>query len=430
MRYQNQELTKTFFVSNDGQRLADWKDLVNTEIDKNIYFSATSAPQTYRNDCRKGSCFFGWQTPTPSLIYESINGVILGHEEIKQEIDLNKYENLVDRHIRSCIKQAYEDNHVVNLAFSGSLDSMIVLSYILNMGLGSRTRVVCFQNLITQKTDALRFDQSRIDNINHFFKTYQSNLHSVGWEVIAIDDLISLINNGLTYDQILPSSLAAVLNRYRDQAWIGGWHGNRTMLHHRMIFDQLRLYEPGVEEKLKNLIEQNWATAYSHTIKKVDFGSEPVHIKYQSNKTKPWHGLQGYRGHKIYTPLGTEGLFLDLRRIDPRYFNFDLVAHGSFGRHLIEKNRPDLLEWMTKKQSENDVDVVEFIMVPTDVVDYNQLVIPKDLVHNKEGLDWLEYEIENSKKTKAIEFNTVISIKHLQWVSDLANQRRQQMLSR
>lgn len=430
MIYQNQELTKTFFVSHDNKQLASWQDLANVELDKNIYFSATSAPQTFRSDCRKGSCFSGWQTPTPSLIYESTRGVVTNCSDIEQNLNLDEYENLVDQHIRNSIKQAYRENSTVNLAFSGSLDSMIVLSYILNMELGNRTRVVCFQNLITQQPDALRFDQLRIDSINQFFKNNQLGLHSTGWETITIDDLVSLINDGLSYDQILPSSLAAVLNRSQNQAWIGGWHGNRTMLHHRMIFDQMILQDPEIKTQLKNQTEQSWTTAYSHTIKKVDFDSEPVHVKYQSNKTKPWHGLQGHRGHNIYVPLGTESLFLDLRRINPTFFNFDLVAHGTFGRKLIEKNAPDLLNWMTKKQSENDVDVVEFIMVPTDCIDYSQLAIPKDLTHNQEGVDWLEYEINKSKQTKEIEFNTVLSIKNLQWISDLVHGRTEQNTSR
>jgi hypothetical protein len=418
MIYQNQELCQNIFVSNDNQHYATWPQLKNEPIRRDIYFSPSNSPILDRLDYRKGSCFSDWHVPSASILIEGNNNKIINTSEVDQKLSLHDYKTRVDQSIRECITQAFQENNIVNLSYSGSMDSTIILAYIVDMGLINRTRAVCFKNRLTTKQDALRFDVGRINGINKFFHDYQDKLAGHGWETIEVNDLVKVINAGANFNQLVSFTLAAVLTRSHNQAWIGGWYGNRTMLHHRMLLDQMRLLDPDITLMLKKRISDCWETSYSHTIRKINFDIDPVHVKYQTNRTKTWYALNGYQGHKIYIPFGSEAMFEDLRRLNPADFNFELVADGSFGMELIKDNAPELLQWMSTQQSENDIESVEYTLVPTNELDYSKLTIPSDINHHKEGLDWINFEIEKSRVTGEIEFNTLISIKNLQWISD------------
>jgi hypothetical protein len=423
MIFQNQELAQQIFVSNDHCCYATWPQLKDEPVNRDIYFSATNSPRTNRLDYRKGSCFKNWYLPSTSILVHGTNGQIDQFSELTQTLGIKEYKTRVDQYIRNCITTAFQENNIVNLAYSGSMDSTIVLAYIVNMGLMNRTRTVCFKSLITNMKDALRFDSNRIVGIDKFFYDNQNKLAGHAWETIEVDDLVKIINAEVTFTQLIPFTLASVLTRSQNQAWIGGWHGNRTMLHHRMLLDQMRLLDPSVTPVIKKRIDACWETSYSHTIRKIDLDVDPVHVKYQTHRTKSWHALNGYRGHKIYMPCGLEEMFKDLRCLNPLEFVFELVADGSFGMELIQDNAPELLQWMTAQQSENDIDGLEYILVPTKNLDYSKLLVPTDINHNNEGLDWINHEIKKSQETGQLEFNTILSIKNLQWISDQVHGR-------
>jgi hypothetical protein len=423
MIYQNQELSQEVFVSNDNQRYATWQQLKTEPLNREIYFKPSISPRLNRLDYRDGSCFANWHLPSGSILIDGDSNQVNFISEVMQTLDINEYKTQVDQSIRQCITKAFQENDIVNLSYSGSMDSTIVLAYIANMGLIDRTRTVCFKNRLTTKQDALRFDVERINSINKFFHDYQDKLAGYGWEIIEVGDLVKIINAGATFNQLLSFTLAAVLTRNNNQAWMGGWHGNRTMLHHRMLLDQMRLLDSNNTLAIKQRIDNCWETSYSHTIRKLDFDIDPVHIRYQSNQTKTWHALNNYQGHKIYMPLGLESMFQNLRLLDPNKFVFEFVADGLFGMELIQNNAPELLHWMSKKQSENDIDSIEYVLVPTETLDYSNLKIPDDINHHPDGIEWLELEIENSRITGEIEFNTLLSIKNLQWISDKVHGR-------
>jgi hypothetical protein len=423
MIYQNQELCQTIFVSNDNRHYATWPQLKNEPIHRDIYFKPSVSPRLNRLDYRTGSCFSNWHLPSASMLIDGDNNNVNNISEVSQTLRLDEYKTCIDQSIRECIAIAFQENRIVNLSYSGSLDATIVLAYIVNMGLINRTRIVCFKNRLATAQDALRFDVGRINSINKFFHAYQDKLAGHGWETIEVVDLVKSINAGTTFNQLLSFTLAAVLTRSHNQAWIGGWHGNRTMLHHRMLLDQMRLLDPNITLTIKKRIDDCWETSYSHTIRKLDFDLEPIHIKFQSNQTKPWHALNGYQGHRIYMPFGSESMFKNLRLLDPKEFVFEFVADGSFGIELIHNNAPELLQWMSKKQSENDIENIEYILVPTDNLDYSKLSVPMDINHHPEGLEWINLELEKSRITGEIEFNTLLSIKNLQWISDQVHGR-------
>lgn len=423
MTFQNQELSQQIFVSKDYQRYASWQQLKDEPINRDIYFSVASAPRVNRSDYRKGSCFNNWLLPSPSILINGVDNAIDCVTDIVQNLSIKEYKFQIDQQIRQCITTAFEENNIVNLSYSGSMDSTIILAYIINMGLVNRTRAVCFKSRLTTDPGALRFDVDRINSINKFFQNYQDRLAGYQWEIIDVGDLVKIINSGATFTQLMPFTLAAVLARGHNQAWIGGWHGNRTILHHRMLLDQMRLVDPQITTVIKDQIDKCWQTSYSHTIRKINFDNDPVHIKYQTNQTKSWHELNGYNGHKIYMPCGDEKMFTYLRSLDPTEYVFELVADGSFGIELIQQNAPELLPWLSTRQSESDIDSIEYILIPTEDLDYAKLYVPMDINHHKEGIDWINSELEKSHVTGEIEFNTVLSIKNLQWISDQVHGR-------
>lgn len=416
MLYQNTELTPNIFVDDDRTYLRSWQDFRGYKLNRDIYFSPTNNPRMIRQDVRKGSCFDGWYVPTPSELFEAQQGKIVSAKLLPQTLRLEDYKKQITFIIEKNITEVFDTNPVVNLAFSGSMDSMILLAFIVRMGLEKRTRLVSFNNQITYKSDALCYDQSRQDQINNFFDTWGARFHDVSWEVMRFEDLIELINLGVDPDRLLPYTLSIAARHRPGQTWIGGYHGNRTILHQRIFLDQLRLWDPSITQKLKKQVEESWDKVYSHSIRKINLDNDPVHIAYQSQSNKPWDSVSGFYDSKIYLPLGTEDMFCLLRQIHPGDFDFDLVAKVTFGIELIQQNAPELLEWMTQRQSENDLDGVESWMLPFDRIDLSKFKVPTDLEHNKEGSDWIEYAMEQGRTSGEIEFNTLVSIKNLQYI--------------
>lgn len=420
MQITNQEFNfDPVFVQDDGNRYGRFADLATEKLNPRIYFEPASSPRLSRWDSRIGSCFSGWTIPTPSLTFYADQGTITGQTELEQNTSLVEYQALVVRHIQSTIEKCYRAHNEVYLAYSGSLDSSVVLSYIMKMGLAYRTHIRCFLNLATDHPNALKHDQSRINRINDFFNHHRGNFASVGWEKTDINDIVELINQGKNYHHLISYTLSSIFDRYRDSAWIGGFHGNRTLLHQRMFLDQIRICDPARNNELKILIDRHWREVYSPSIKKLDLSADPVHMKYHTQSQKPWHMISGWQNNKIYMPLASEDLFLSLRALDPAELTFNLIADATFGKELLASNSPELLPWVDRQQSSHEQDNLENISLPMKNLDLSQLEIPLDLNHDPTGLEWITGELGRARSRGEIEINSVVSIKNLQWIRSM-----------
>jgi len=419
--YQNPEILEpTFFLRDDFKKIATIAELADQPLNRAIYFNPTSRLKVSRSDSRLGSCFDGWQIPSAGIMAESTNGWVSAIEEFEHELSLNEYKERLDIRIKNCIQKIYDNNPQVYLTFSGGIDSVVVLSYVMHMGLGSRTHLVCVKNLATTHPESIAYDQARMQRINNFFMAYQGRVASTRWITQDVNNIVDIVNRGRSYLDLLNYTTVGIFESYHDTAWMGGYYGNATLLHHWLFLDQLRIKDPTKSSELEIALN-SCQDYYSVDIAKWGKSSvPPVHIKYHTLSVKPWHALQDINQNRIYTPLGCEDTFDDLRKINPAEFDFEMIADAKFGRELINRYAPNLSSIITHCNSHDNDNIVQ-IQVPTKNLDYTQLYIPGNLVHHPDGVDWLTYELESSKVTGYIDMNTLISFKNLQYISDLIN---------
>ena len=418
MKINNRELDfDPIFISETGQKWARFCDLKKEKLNSRIYFEPSSSPKLSRQDSRVGSCFSEWVVPTPSQIFVTDRNSIIDCTELAQDLCLEEYKVKVTQHIVATLEQCYKEHQDVYLAYSGSIDSSVILSYIIKMGFSSRTHIRCFLNNATDHPSALKHDQVRIDRINSFFKEFSKDFASVGWEYVDHDDIVRLINQGKNYHHLISYTMSTVFDRYRDSAWVGGFHGNRTLLHQRMFLDQMRIVDPSQTDKLKTLIDDQWQSVYSPSIKKLNLNNDPIHTRFQTHSQKPWHAISGWQNNKIYMPLASEHLFQSLRSLNPYELNFEIIADATFGKELLMLNAPELVPWVDQQQTSHEQDNLENVLLPTHTIDFSQLEIPMNLNHDQQGLNWIVKELDQAKTRGVIEINSLVSVKNLQWIS-------------
>ena len=419
--YQNPEILEpTFFLRDDFKKIATIAELADQPLNRAIYFNPTSRLKISRSDSRLGSCFDGWQIPSSGIMVESTDGWVSAIKEFEHELSLKEYKERLDSHIKNCISEAYDSNRQVYLTFSGGIDSIVVLSYIMHMGLGARTHLVCAKNLATTHPESIAYDQARIQRMNDFFTAYQGRVASTRWITQDTSNIVDIVNQGRSYLDLLNYTTVGIFESYHDTAWMGGYYGNNTLLHHWLFLDQMRIKDPDKSSELEialNSCEDYYSVDFMQPGKS---SVPPIHIKYHTLSVKPWHALQGINQNRIYTPLGSQDIFNDLRKINPADFDVEMLADAKFGRELINRYSPDLSPIVTHCNSYDNDNIVQ-IQVPTENLDYNQLYIPEDLLHHSDGVDWLTYELDLSKVTGYIDMNTLISFKNLQYISNLIN---------
>ena len=202
--YQNPELLEpTFFLSDDFKKIATIAELADQPLNRAIYFNPTSRLKISRSDSRLGSCFVGWQIPTSGIMVESTDGYVSAIREFQHELSLNEYKERLDARIKNCIQEIYDTNSQVYLTFSGGIDSIVVLSYIMHMGLGSRTHLVCVKNLATTHPKSIAYDQDRIQRMNNFFIACQGRVASTRWVTQDAGNIVDMVNRGRGYMDLL-----------------------------------------------------------------------------------------------------------------------------------------------------------------------------------------------------------------------------------
>jgi hypothetical protein len=349
---------------------------------------------------------------------EATDGWVSDITEFQHELSLIEYKKRLDVRIKNCIQQIYDENRQVYLTFSGGIDSVVVLSYIMHMGLGPRTHLVCVKNLATTHPKSMAYDQDRIQRMNDFFIAYQGRVASTCWITQDADNIVDMVNRGRGYMDLLNYTTVGIFESHHDTAWLGGYDGNNSLMHNWPFLDQLRINNPDMSSELEIALSAGSSNYQVVNMQPELISRPPIHIKYHTLSVKPCHALNGINQNRMYTPLASQEIFDDLRKINPRELDFEMITDARFSRELIHRYAPDLKSALSY-QSAYDNDSIVQLRVPTWDLDYEKLCVPSDLNHHPEGIAWLAYELELSKTTGYIDMNTLVSFKNLQYISDL-----------
>lgn len=374
----------------------------NLKISKEIYFKPSNFPHLTRFDIRKGSCFKDLIFPSSSFRYYNNQFLILA-----KTLNLNDYKNFLYHEILKLIKDCYNESDDVVFLYSGGIDSIVVLSFLFKLNLLSKTKIVTVLDATQDSSSALVNDKVNQEKIYDLKKFLKNKIKS--FDIVNLDKntIIDVFNNGNYYDLVCHVS-SYIMNLYNNNKFINGGHGNESLLHQRNnIHEILKIYP----NKINDVDHQGnyYCTKYSS----VTLEEELIGVEHKELIAKPWHKIS-FKNKKFFTPLGSEKIFLQLRRLDYSNISVNYLENVDMAREFINLNCNNLLDNFISHESLTDGDNISQCKVPTKNINRSLLTIPKNLNHNKEGLDFLEWEISKIDNNEDIDFNSLISIKMIQ----------------
>jgi hypothetical protein len=359
------------------------------------------------------SCFKDYIIPTASYkFYSTEKGIV--QRCFEKTVTLDYYIDQIDQDIRASITKIYQDNATVTLCYSGGIDSMVILSYILSLGFLSRTNIVCFENVTQVDNTCLHLDAVKKEKVLAVLDLIGPNCNDITWLKFDQEDFVYNITN-LDFRHAQCYTTSALLRRYNDTAFLFGYHGNQVLLHKKIFIDEIVKYRPGAKEEFLQLPKNYYAqNLIDHTPPTDIPGIEKIHMM-----IRPWAALDGYQGNRIYSPIGSNLTFNLLRRLDFSKISVNIVADAQIARELIARNTGKQLSEYITTESLGDLDSFRFPGDSIPLVDkIEKLLIIPDLNHNPQGLEYLTTAIKQSISNKNIEVNVLMSVKALQWLSN------------
>lgn len=412
MIFQNLDLdTNKFFTNKDLSKIFYIEQLKTQALSREIYFRPGACPLINTNDWRDGSCFENYVIPSASYLFNT-NGE---YKLLDKCISLDHYTDQLYQSIKNRIIQIYQQHNNVTLCYSGGIDSMVLLSFVISQNLLNRTDILCFENHTQTDQSCLHINQDRKQLVNSVIKLIEQQSNSITWSKITSHSIANAFNN-YNLEHLKCYATTAALNMTKSGAVISGFHGNQALLHKNMFVDEIILQRPSAVNEVKKLLEgpKNF---YTQSLKNYNVDSVKIGIEYRHMLLKPWSLLDGVNQNRLYAPIADNHNLEQLRQLDFGKIPVDAIANATVAKELIERNQcQHLLEYL-EYESLKDSDNLENITIPIELLRNDLLTIPTNLTHNLDGENWLKDELARAFKTGDIPINSLVSLKALQWLS-------------
>jgi hypothetical protein len=420
--YINHDLDLNKFFADRQHCVVPYPSKHDYAINRQIYFRPSNSPIIWVEDADLGSCFEDLIVPTGSWIYKD-NGT---REHVPSNVDLHSHIEQIHQNIDGSIAKIYQQHSQVNLLYSGGIDCMVVLSYILKQGLARRTRLICFENNTQPAANGLATNTAKKQKVVDLYRHYQDQLLGIDWHTINVEDVVNVFNHG-DLAAIKCYATRTILDRYLNQAFIGGHHGNLVLLHKWIYLDEIVIQNSQMRQLMQQ--HQKEKTSYYTTSLSPESAGNDAEFHYQIPDSpmgldrrhllmKPWDALCGHNGNWLYTPLGSDQNFTLTRRLNFAQIDPWTIMNATVARDLIMLNVGHELDAFIDTESVKENDNLELIQLPADLLNLKQLTVPMDLKHHKEGLDYIQYEIAQIPQRGWLAINTAVSIKSLWHISN------------
>ena len=155
--YQNEYDYKTFLqIDSKNKLFARTKNhLMNdkkTMLSSQIYFSPSKSPLLSADNISEGSAWKDWYCPSFEHYYLYKNKKILVRKIRRRKISIEEYVKVLEKEIQKNLEKIYyKNNEDIVLAYSRGIDSLTILSFIIKNKWIERTKLVCYQNTVTNQ---------------------------------------------------------------------------------------------------------------------------------------------------------------------------------------------------------------------------------------------------------------------------------------
>lgn len=389
------------FQHRETKQWARFNEMQQEPLNRQIYFSPSKSPLVSWNDYQLGSCFRDWVIPTP--------------EVVGNKIDLAEYQSWTHSRIREDIEAIYRHHSRAVLCLSGGVDSVCILSFLLDLKLISRTQIVIFGNLTQTDPSCLHLSDCKEKNLSQILS--KLDCYSIERYNFDLSDMTRAISDGL--DSFKCYTTHAIMQRYRNQAIILGTYGNYLLLHSDACLDEIRLRQPGIEAQIKQ--RQSEKNFYTISLTDYHLESIPAPLSRRHLMLKPWAALQGRNGNTLYHPIANPETFNRFRRVDFGSIDFNIIFDATIVKSMIIDNNQSWLLDFVSTEGIKDFDNLQETNIPIHLLQPTDLQIPMELVHDADGLNWLNDQIHQSLQQGYIPINSLTSIKNLQYIRDQIN---------
>jgi hypothetical protein len=416
--FQNKEIDSVknrYFVTVSPEfNVKHMSKLIYQPIEEYIYTSATSYPFTAQFDFTQGSFYQDYIIPSPAykFVASDTNITVLAN---RKKISLDSYLNQLDQAITDQIKSIYRTHSSVVLSYSGGIDSIVLLSYIMAGGFLSKTTLLTHNNLFQDPRHP-----AVISNNPCRVKALDAALDMAtdqGAKVFKLDitdqDFVDTFNFR-DFNHLRCYTVSKALSCFNDTAFLYGHHGNQSLLHKNIFIDQLLLQGVIGETEVQDTINKN--DYYVTSATNYNINSKRTPLEHHPLLMLPWHDLSGHQDNAVYSPLGL--MLESVRDIDFNTVTLDDILNANLGRRLITKNVGIALDDFIIVEGVGDGDSIPYTMFDRKNFDQNLLSIPNNINHNLTGQFWLE---ETLKKDSISSYN-LLTLKLLHQLSDLHDQ--------
>ena len=406
-----------FFVRFDDEDHAEIVDLPLAEehqLNPDIYFSPSYCPLISASDYTKGTCFENLFIPTAAHFFVPARDQQYRMEHLPTDITVDFYIEYLDQSIAQSIHNIYHTNKTVILAYSGGVDSLVLLSYIIGLGYGDRTALAIMKNWTQGHDSCLHKNTEALDLVCGLIEQWRSQLLAVYWYDINVNDVCEIYNRGDLVD-IKCYSAKHILSCHSDTAFIFGWHGNQVLLHKDIFLDEILLKQPGWIARLKGHID-SLPDFYTRGLKHYRCDRDFISLARRHLVPKPWSLLNGTNRNRVYDPLADNNLLLLTRSLDFGKIHPDIILDAKVARTLISL-RCDKLSAYIGRESIKECDMLAQIDLPSDRLDRSRLKIPDTVRHNDQGLRYVRNELEQISTRGYLPINSAVSLRSLQFIA-------------
>ena len=412
--YRNQDLAPNlskFFIcqSDDNIDIRYWSDMVNIDIDPSVYYSPSSAPYASYYDVTQGSLYKNYIVPTSAWTFNVVDNKVTIVIDPEPKISLKQYVDRLHQLISQEIDRIYQQHEHVVLQFSGGIDSLTTLSFVIAQGYLHRTSLVLFDNYVQSDHDPeqLRNHQARNQAVNNLFERYQSQAKNISRLSITDRSVINAFNQ-YSFIEFKTYGTTELMNMYQDVGFINGFHGNQILLHKAIFLDQIRLAGYSVEQVKEKLAQSDY---YAQGMKSYDTAKNLLPMHQHSMQSRNRIDLNGNNGNAMYLPLAVGEILC--RSIDFATVTVDDIVNANVARELINRNIGHAFDDYIICESLAECDNYIKKTFSRSLLDPAQLSVPKNISHDIAGLSWLENELAQD----SIEHNSLISAKLMQLIS-------------
>lgn len=418
--YQNSDLDKFnfYYTIDDNLQLCAAQSLKsnllkNASISREIYFRPSTYPFINPMDIAAGSAFDRVVIPTASQKVTALNGRCWVSEDTFK-LHLLEYKTEIDCYLREFVQTVFQKHKSVTLAFSGGIDSLVLLSYIIAAGYGPRTSLFTVINHTQHDPSCLHKNNRKLAALYACLEQLTRYVEDITVEHFDQGHLTDIVNRKGYYDLVCYTTSFIMNHQKCKEAVLHGAAGNGALLHYYRQTTEILACNPleiANLTKLQKIPGQYTESMYSAN---VDPGGQ--RFSNRSYWHKPYLNLNSK--HILYVPFYSERVSRLLRNLDYSNVGLDVIFNATFAREIIARNTGTLLSQFITTEGIKDLDNLESVIFDLSSIDQNALHLPNALNHNPEGISFLQHELKVAQQTGVIPLNSVVSIKNLQNIQD------------